>query len=67
MLIDSKRGQKKKLNPKLYDVVELTELIIPSKQVLRFATPWEVTTNLHNKFERNRHIDCGKLPRIDFA
>lgn len=68
MLIDSKRGQKKKLNPKLYDVVELTELIIPSKQVLRFATPWEVTTNLHNKFEdelKALHIAQTKLQALN--
>ena len=68
MLIDSKSGQKKKLNPKLYDVVELTELIIPSKQVLRFATPWEVTTNLHNKFEdelKALHIAQSKLQALN--
>ncbi|AJV12145.1 BMC_2a_G0013610.mRNA.1.CDS.1 [Saccharomyces cerevisiae] len=68
MLIDSKNGQKKKLNPKLYDVVELTELIIPSKQVLRFATPWEVTTNLHNKFEdelKALHIAQSKLQALN--
>ncbi|QHS72680.1 Psp1p [Saccharomyces paradoxus] len=68
MLIDSKNGQKKKLNPKLYDVIELTELIIPSKQVLRFATPWEVTTNLHNKFEdelKALHIAQSKLQALN--
>ncbi|CAI4059513.1 Psp1p SKDI_04G7040 [Saccharomyces kudriavzevii IFO 1802] len=68
MLVDSKRGQKKRLNPKLYDVVELTELIIPSKQVLRFATPWEVTTNLHNKFEdelKALHIAQTKLQALN--
>ncbi|EJS42195.1 psp1p [Saccharomyces arboricola H-6] len=68
LLIDSKKGQKKKLNPKLYDVVELTELIIPSKQVLRFATPWEVTTNLHNKFEdelKALHIAQTKLQALN--
>ncbi|CCH58891.1 hypothetical protein TBLA_0B00470 [Henningerozyma blattae CBS 6284] len=35
---------------KFYDLKELTQLIIPSKQVLRFATPWEVTNNLKNKY-----------------
>lgn len=50
-LIESIREQNEKLNSKFYDVLELTQLVIPSKQVLRFATPWEVTTNLHNKFQ----------------
>ena len=50
-LMESARGQGDKLNSKLYDVIELTQLVIPSKQVIRFATPWEVTTNLHNKFQ----------------
>lgn len=47
----AKNGDYSKLNSKLYDVIELTELVIPSKQVLRFATPWEATTNLHSKFQ----------------
>ena len=50
-LVNSTNNMKDELNPKLYDVVELTQLIVPSKQVLRFATPWEVSTNLHNKFQ----------------
>ncbi|KAL3230439.1 Protein PSP1 [Nakaseomyces bracarensis] len=64
LLVDSKDGQSNDINPKLYDIVELTELIIPSKQVLRFATPWEVSTNLHNKFQdelRAMHIARSKL------
>ncbi|CCD25754.1 Psp1p NDAI_0F04360 [Naumovozyma dairenensis CBS 421] len=39
------------LNPKFYDVIELTKLIIPTKQVLRFATPWEIKVNLNYKFQ----------------
>lgn len=64
LLVNSKDGQSSEINPKLYDIVELTELIIPSKQVLRFATPWEVSTNLHNKFQdelRAMHIARSKL------
>lgn len=50
-LIDSTKGQGDELSHKLYDVIELTQLIVPSKQVLRFATSWEVSTNLHHKFQ----------------
>lgn len=39
-LIQSTKSQNEELNAKLYDVIELTQLIVPSKQVLRFATPW---------------------------
>lgn len=67
-LIDSTRGQNEELNSKLYDVIELTQLIVPSKQVLRFATPWEVTTNLHNKFQdelKALHIAQLKLRSLN--
>ncbi|SSD58943.1 uncharacterized protein SCODWIG_00704 [Saccharomycodes ludwigii] len=56
------------LNPRLYDVIELTQLIIPSKQVLRFATPIEVSTNLHNKFQdelKALHIAQLKLKSLN--
>lgn len=67
-LIDSTKGQSEGLNSKLYDVIELTQLIVPSKQVLRFATPWEVTTNLHNKFQdelKALHIAQLKLKSLN--
>ncbi|QLQ78725.1 hypothetical protein HG537_0B00740 [Torulaspora globosa] len=67
-LIDSTKGQNEILNSKLYDVIELTQLIVPSKQVLRFATPWEVTTNLHNKFQdelKALHIAQLKLKSLN--
>lgn len=67
-LIQSKQGNGDKLNSKLYDVIELTQLIIPSKQILRFATPWEVTTNLHSKFEdelKALHIAQTKLKHLN--
>lgn len=67
-LIDSTKGQSEILNSKLYDVIELTQLIVPSKQVLRFATPWEVTTNLHNKFQdelKALHIAQLKLKSLN--
>lgn len=67
-LIDTTRGQSDDLNSKLYDVIELTQLIIPSKQVLRFATSWEVTTNLHNKFQdelKALHIAQLKLKSLN--
>lgn len=59
---------KNALNHKLYDVIELTQLIIPSKQVLRFATSWEVSTNLHNKFQdelKALHIAHLKLKSLN--
>ncbi|AAS54067.1 AFR695Cp [Eremothecium gossypii ATCC 10895] len=59
---------KDELNHKLYDVIELTQLIIPSKQVLRFATPWEVSTNLHSKFQdelKALHIAQLKLKTLN--
>lgn len=39
------------INPKLYDLTELTQLIIPSKQVVKFATTLDVTNNLYGKFQ----------------
>ncbi|XBW37378.1 hypothetical protein QEN19_002958 [Hanseniaspora menglaensis] len=39
------------INPKLYDLSELTQLIIPSKQVVKFATTLDVTSNLYDKFQ----------------
>lgn len=62
------RGVSDKLNPKLYDIIELTQLVVPSKQVLRFATPWEVSTNLHNKFQdelKALHIAQLKLKALN--
>ena len=62
------RGVSDKLNPKLYDIIELTQLVVPSKQVLRFATPWEVGTNLHNKFQdelKALHIAQLKLKALN--
>ena len=50
-LVRTKRGLEPSLNPRRYDVAELTELVIPSKRVLRFATSWEVSSNLHHKFQ----------------
>lgn len=67
-LVDSIHGHTDELNSKLYDVIELTQLIIPSKQVLRFATSWEVTTNLHNKFQdelKALHIALLKLKSLN--
>lgn len=67
-LVQSTRGQNEELNSKLYDVIELTQLIVPSKQVLRFATPWEATTNLHNKFQdelKALHIAQLKLKSLN--
>lgn len=43
-------------------------MIIPSKQVLRFATPWESSTNLHNKFQdelKALHIAQLKLRSLN--
>ncbi|AMD19518.1 HCL633Wp [Eremothecium sinecaudum] len=59
---------KGELNHKLYEVIELTQLIIPSKQVLRFATSWEVSTNLYNKFQdelKALHIAHLKLKSLN--
>ncbi|CCF57700.1 hypothetical protein KAFR_0D00530 [Kazachstania africana CBS 2517] len=67
-LIDSTQGINDDLNPRLYDVIELTQLVIPSKQVLRFATPFEVSTNLHNKFQdelKALHIAQLKLKSLN--
>ncbi|CAI4035095.1 hypothetical protein SMKI_12G2350 [Saccharomyces mikatae IFO 1815] len=69
-LIDTTNGKPilRELNPKLYDIIELTQLIIPSKQVLRFATPWESSTNLHNKFQdelKALHIAQLKLRSLN--
>ncbi|SCV02999.1 LANO_0G01530g1_1 [Lachancea nothofagi CBS 11611] len=67
-LVDTIQGHTDELNSKLYDVIELTQLIIPSKQVLRFATSWEVTTNLHNKFQdelKALHIAQLKLKSLN--
>ncbi|CAL9738622.1 protein Psp1p [Monosporozyma servazzii] len=67
-LINSKNGSGEKLNTKLYDIIELTQLIIPSKQVLRFATPWEVMTNLQHKFQdelKALHIAQIKLQNLN--
>lgn len=66
--MESNKGISDNLNPKLYDVIELTQLIVPSKQVLRFATPWEVNTNLHNKFQdelKALHIAQLKLRSLN--
>lgn len=67
-LIDSTNGLCDELNPKLYDIIELTQLVVPSKQVLRFANSWEVTTNLHNKFQdelKALHIAQLKLRSLN--
>ncbi|CAI1583690.1 hypothetical protein SEUBUCD646_0L02380 [Saccharomyces eubayanus] len=69
-LIDTTNGKPvpRELDPKLYDIIELTQLIIPSKQVLRFATPWESSTNLHNKFQdelKALHIAQLKLRSLN--
>lgn len=67
-LIQSTKGQNEELNSKLYDVIELTQLIVPSKQVLRFATPWEITTKLYNKFQdelKALHIAQLKLKSLN--
>lgn len=67
-LINSTKGLTDELNPKLYDVIELIQLVVPSKQVLRFATPWEVSTNLHNKFQdelKALHIAQLKLKSLN--
>lgn len=67
-LINSKNGSGERLNTKLYDIIELTQLIIPSKQVLRFATPWEVMTNLQHKFQdelKALHIAQMKLQNLN--
>ncbi|KAG0664358.1 hypothetical protein C6P45_000634 [Maudiozyma exigua] len=56
------------LDPKLYDIIELTQLIVPSKQVLRYATSWESSTNLHNKFQdelKALHIAQLKLRTLN--
>ena len=67
-LMGNTNGAKDDLNPKLYDVIELTQLIIPSKQILRFATPWECSTNLHSKFQdelKALHIAQLKLKTLN--
>ncbi|CDO92731.1 unnamed protein product [Kluyveromyces dobzhanskii CBS 2104] len=67
-LMNSASGSQDDLNPKLYDVIELTQLIIPSKQILRFATPWECFTNLHSKFQdelKALHIAQLKLKTLN--
>lgn len=67
-LINSKNGIGEKLNNKLYDITELTQFIIPSKQVLRFATPWEVMTNLQYKFQdelKALHVAQLKLQNLN--
>ncbi|CCE62141.1 hypothetical protein TPHA_0B04720 [Tetrapisispora phaffii CBS 4417] len=67
-LIESTRGQSDKLNSRLYDVVELTQLVVPSKQVIRFATPWEVSSNLNNKLKdelKALHVAKMKLSSIN--
>ncbi|KAL6942720.1 hypothetical protein ACO0RG_001681 [Hanseniaspora osmophila] len=58
--IDTLMNNAKLINPKHYDIVELTQLIIPSKQVLRFAIPQEVTSSLYGKF-------CEELKALKFA
>ncbi|CCK69175.1 uncharacterized protein KNAG_0C00610 [Huiozyma naganishii CBS 8797] len=67
-LMDSTNGIADELNPKLYDVIELLQLVIPSKQVLRFATPFEVSSNLHSKFQdelKALHIAQLKLKSLN--
>lgn len=67
-LMNNANGSQDDLNPKLYDVIELTQLIIPSKQILRFATPWECFTNLHSKFQdelKALHIAQLKLKTLN--
>ncbi|KAL6947369.1 hypothetical protein ACO0QE_002252 [Hanseniaspora vineae] len=60
LFIDTLLNDAKLINPKSYDIVELTQLIIPSKQVLRFAIPQEVTSSLYGKF-------CEELKALKFA
>lgn len=67
-LINSRNGIGEKLNNKLYDITELTQFIVPSKQVLRFATPWEVMTNLQYKFQdelKALHVAQLKLQNLN--
>lgn len=67
-LMSNANGSQDDLNPKLYDVIELTQLIIPSKQILRFATPWECSSNLHSKFQdelKALHIAQLKLKALN--
>lgn len=67
-LMNNANGSQDDLNSKLYDVIELTQLIIPSKQILRFATPWECSTNLHSKFQdelKALHIAQLKLKTLN--
>ena len=67
-LVSAIRGLTDELDPKLYDVIELIQLVAPSKQIVRFATPWEVSTNLHNKFQdelKALHIAQLKLKSLN--
>ena len=67
-LVNVTQGLTDELDPKLYDVIELIQLVVPSKQIVRFATPWEVSTNLHNKFQdelKALHIAQLKLKSLN--
>lgn len=67
-LVNATQGLTDELDPKLYDVIELIQLVVPSKQIVRFATPWEVSSNLHNKFQdelKALHIAQLKLKSLN--
>lgn len=52
------------IDTKLYDLQELTQLIIPSKQVVRFASPKDSTTSLLQKLQeelKSLNFVLGKL------
>lgn len=50
-LINFKNEFNTQINPELYDVVELTHFVIPSKQIIRFAKPSEISVALPAKFK----------------
>lgn len=53
------------IDTKLYDLQELTQLIIPSKQVVRFASPKDCTTSLLQKLQEELKSLNFVLSKLD--
>lgn len=50
-LVDAAHGKRYIMNTMLYDINELTQFVTPMKNIIRFATSSEVSTNLHLKLK----------------